>query len=225
MSTRPRILDLFSGAGGAAVGYHRAGFDVLGVDINPQPRYPFEFHQADALEFVAEHGHRFDAIHASPPCQLYTSVNRIVKLKGRTYPDLVAPTREVLSKSGKSWVIENVAGSPLKFAARVCGSAFGLDVRRHRYFEGSFVLFSTPCYHARQDKLGARFPSCFQSRKALNNGRRHLSTVVQVYGHTGGKALWPAAMGIDWMTSKELTQAIPPAFTEYIGKQLMEVVR
>ena len=95
--TRPRLLDLFCGAGGAAVGYHRAGFDVVGVDIKPQPRYPFEFVQADALEYVAEHGHEFDAIHASPPCQLYTVANNI---HGKNHPDLLPSTRERLIASG-----------------------------------------------------------------------------------------------------------------------------
>jgi DNA (cytosine-5)-methyltransferase 1 len=225
--TRPRLLDLFCGAGGAAAGYVRGGFDVTGVDVAPQPRYLLSgasrFVRADALEYLASHGREYDAVHASPPCQHYTAVNRTGKLAGKTYPDLVGPTREALLSIARPWVIENVIGSPLRHPLLLCGSMFGLAVRRHRLFESSVLLFQPgPCRHAEQDAAGPRFPSCFQTRKALRpGGRPHMSTVVQVYGNTAGKTLWPAAMGIDWMTSRELTQAIPPAFTFFIGCQLM----
>lgn len=206
------------------MGYHRAGFDVTGVDCRPQPRYPFEFIQADALEYLQAHGQDYDAIHASPPCQRYTAFNRTGKLKGKEYPDLVAPTRDLLEKTGRPWVIENVPGAPLRFAVQVCGSSFGLLVRRHRWFEANILLFGTTCRHHEQDAGGPRFPACYQTQKALRQGGKHLSTVVQVYGHTSGKALWPAAMGIDWMSSKELTRAIPPAYTEFIGRQLYRAI-
>jgi DNA (cytosine-5)-methyltransferase 1 len=221
---RPTLLDLYCGAGGCSVGYHRAGFDVIGVDVKPQPNYPFEFHQADALEFTSQHGSDYNAIHASPPCQAYTAINRSGKLKGKEYPDLVAETRRLLEASGRPWVIENVPGAPLRSPALLCGSAFGLAVRRHRIFESSFLLLGTQCRHHEQDRPGPRFPACFRSRKSLRENRRHLSTVVQVYGHTAGKHLWPEAMGIDWMTAREMTQAIPPAYTQYIGTQLMRIL-
>ena len=223
---KPRLLDLFCGAGGCSVGYHRAGFDVVGCDIKPQPRYPFPFVRADAMRPPFDL-RTFDAIHASPPCQKYTQVNRLAHLKGREYADLLGPTREMLIESGLPWIIENVQAAPMTNSIRLCGSSFGLLVRRHRLFEGSFVLFGIPCSHRWQDKAGARFPTAFRSEKYLTaDGRqqKRLSTVVQVYGHTAGKAVWPEAMGIDWMTSKELTQAIPPAYTEFIGRQLMAVL-
>jgi site-specific DNA-cytosine methylase len=130
---KPRLLDLFCGAGGAGMGYHRAGFEVVGVDIAPQPHYPFEFHQGDALEYLAAHGHEFDAIHASPPCQRYSSIQRITKNKHK-WPDLVDPVRQLLIKSGKPYVIENVQGAPLRVDAFMCGSMFGLGMIRHRIF-------------------------------------------------------------------------------------------
>lgn len=212
-----RLLDLFCGAGGCSVGYARAGFEVVGVDLNPQPRYPFTFHQADALEFLAAHGAEFDVIHASPPCQKYTQVNRYQKTKGREYPDLVEPTRTALVKVGLPWIIENVEGAPLGPAIRLCGTSFGLPIRRHRYFESSELLFGLECEHWRfKENI---YPTCFQERGA----KRRKSSVVQVYGNTSGVGLWPAAMGIDWMNRYEMTQAIPPAYTHYIGRQLMQL--
>lgn len=210
--TNPRLLDLFCGAGGAAMGYHRAGFSVVGVDHKAQKRYPFEFVQADALEFCCEHGHEFDVIHASPPCQAYMRSGMVAK-DGR-HPDLLGETRERLRGSGSSWVIENVPGAPMRADLTLCGSMFGLGVRRHRWFEVEpFRVWLVPCCD-------------------------HGSPVTSVYGHphgiggawrNGNKPMlpgtlpvWREAMGIDWMTAAELTQAIPPAYTEYIGKQLLE---
>ena len=126
----PRLLDLFCSAGGAAMGYHRAGFDVTGVDINPQPRYPFAFVQGDALEYVAAHGHEYDAIHASPPCQRYSKATIVHAGVRETHPDLVAPARELLVASGAEWIIENVVGAPLIAPARLCGTMFGLTFAR-----------------------------------------------------------------------------------------------
>lgn len=132
---RPRLLDLFCGAGGAAMGYHLAGFDVVGCDINPQPNYPFPFHQYDALAAIVEQGHRFDFIHASPPCQSYTPLNAY---NHHEYPDLIAVTRELLVASGKPWIIENVPQAPLIDPVTLCGPMFGLKLYRHRLFEASF---------------------------------------------------------------------------------------
>ena len=152
---RPKLLDLFCGAGGCAMGYHRAGFDVFGVDHKPQPRYPFEFMQADAMMFLKnmledvpeDNGgmsiNDFSVVHASPPCQAYSQANNIHGRKD--HPDLVGKTRSLLLKTGKVWVIENVPGAPLHSAALVCGLSLGLNVKRHRLFECSHVIFGTGC--------------------------------------------------------------------------------
>jgi DNA (cytosine-5)-methyltransferase 1 len=212
--TRPRLLDLFCGAGGAAVGYHRAGFDVVGVDIAPQPRFPFTFVQADALEYVREHGREFDAVHASPPCQRYT-VGRKIHDSGDRHPDLVDPCRVSLNESGRPWVMENVVGAPLRNAAVLCGLMFGLKVLRHRGFEASFLLMSPP--HPRHPK-GDLTGSC-QGYSTGANG------FVTVAGNNFVRTAGARAMGVDWqMTRPELAQAIPPAYTYYIGLQLMSYI-
>lgn len=208
-----RLLDLFCGAGGCGMGYHRAGFEVLGVDNRPQPRYPFEFHQADALEFLAEHGHEFDAIHASPPCQAYVPL-----AKRSRHPDLVASVRGLLIETGRPYVIENVPTSPIDRTLLLCGSMFGLDVRRHRHFETSGLMLAPRCDHVRQ---APRFRTPDRRQKSL-------SRVVAVYGHShfaGYGELRKRAMGIDWMIQAELSQAIPPAYTEWIGRHLMRHCR
>ena len=216
--TRPRLLDLFCGAGGAAMGYYRAGFDVVGIDHIAQKHYPFEFIQADALEYCAVHGEEFDVIHASPPCQAYSNITRGLHAD-KHYPDLIEPTRNALLKTGKKYVIENVPGAPLINPILLCGSMFGLGLpdghwlRRHRYFEVNFFVGLTPaCQHNK-------------SRQAIG-----------VYGASGGYCKQrntyrgfnvlerSAAMGIDWMTNPELTQAIPPAYTEFIGRQIIAIL-
>lgn len=226
LTTKPKLLDLFCGAGGCTKGYQRAGFWVQGVDIEPQPRYcGDEFVQADALEYLAQlieskKIRQFDAIHASPPCQVnLRGLNAANRARKRTieHSDLIPDTRHLCEKSGLSYVIENVEGSALVNAAKLCGSAFGLAVRRHRYFESSVVLFSSQCQHSIWRE--AKYPTNYRPE-----GKVVKSRVVQVYGNTAGRELWPAAMGIDWMTTGELTQAIPPAYTEFIGKQLSEVL-
>ncbi len=214
--TRPRLLDLFCGAGGAGMGYHRSGFDVVGVDINPQPHYPFEFHQADALTFPLD---GFDAIHASPPCQAWsTASGRGRKVDPDRYPRLIEPTRDRLARAGVPYVIENVAGTPLRNPIRLCGSSFGLDLQRHRLFElgGFYPLFVPQCAHHWQTR---RFRSLDGKRKG-----GYLARVVGVHGHVnyaGEAELRNRAMGIDWMAQDELTQAIPPAYTQWIGTQLL----
>ena len=202
MHRKPRILDLFCGAGGAAMGYARSGFEVIGVDINPQPNFPFEFHQADALTFPFD---GFDAIHASPPCQHYTwSARRW----GKEFPDLVDPVRDRLRAWGGLYVMENVIGAPLHNPIVLCGEMFGLRVIRHRLFETNWHVVA---------------PRHIKHRGKVRDG--HYVTVAGHGGH--GKTqlhLWKAAMGIDWMNRYELTQSIPPAFTEYIGHQLLRTL-
>jgi len=199
------------------MGYHRAGFgEIVGVDIAPQPRYPFTFVQCDALEFVKSYGAGFDAIHASPPCQRYSMANNI---HGRTdHPDLVGPTRDALIATGRPYVIENVPGVPLVCAVVVCGLPLGLGVKRHRLFESNLLLFGTQCSSHDGDWVSVfghtvleRSP---QIGRTVNNSpifrRKHLGT------ERGRQA-----MGISWMTREELSEAIPPAYTEFIGRQLL----
>lgn len=218
MTYRPLLLDGFCKAGGAGAGYYRAGFEVVGVDAEPQKRYPFEFVRSDFFEFVAEHGREFDMIHASPPCQAYSQARNLLRLKSDEgcYLDLVADTRSTLQKVGRPYVIENVVGAPLLNPIRLCGSSFGLDVRRHRLFESSHLIFGLSCNHDAQEP---RFPPA-------NPHRTNLMRVISVFGHSGiqpgvTKEMRARAMGIDWMTNSELSQAIPPAYTEHVGMQLL----
>ncbi len=218
---KPRLLDLFCGAGGCTKGYQRAGFHVTGVDINPQPRYCGEvFVQGDALAYLAEHGHKFNAIHASPPCQAYSVTKG---LSSRNHPEMVPQTRELLKAIGKPWVIENVPGAPLINALLLCGTMFGLDVIRHRLFECSRPIYFPPAMCAHAGKTGntrvmraqgiTRCPS-------QADGYRFVTVAGKSYLVEEGRR----AMGIEWMTQKELSQAIPPAYTEFIGQQLIEVL-
>ncbi|MFD0366310.1 DNA methylase [Nocardia sp. GCM10030253] len=219
---RPRLLDLFCCAGGAATGYHRAGFDVVGVDIAPQPNYPFEFHRADALEFVAEHGSRFDAIHASPPCQGYLNLGAVNRTLGREYnhPDLIAATRELLVRTGLPYVIENVedARPHLISPVRICGTGLNQPLRRHRLFESNVPLIGVACAHDRFTE-----PKYWTGWRP--NGERRLSTVVQVYGNGGGREHWAPAMGMDWATDKEMAAAVPPSYTRHLGRQLLRLAQ
>lgn len=215
-----RLLDLFCGAGGAAMGYHRAGFEVVGVDIEPQPHYPFEFHQGDAMEFCEKYGRDFEVIHASPKCQRDTKLGAPWKAQdGYDYnhPDQITPTRNLLKQTGKLYVIENVPGADLINPIRLCGSSFGLRVRKHRLFELPIFLLYPPCQHYWQDN-----DPIFIVR---NNGKYLKTGVCYVFGTGTGKGKdWAKAMDIDWMTRAELSQAIPPAYTEWLGKQIMAAV-
>lgn len=208
-----KLLDLFCGAGGAAMGYHRAGFDVVGVDINRQPRYPFSFLQADALAMLddAEFLQQFDVVHASPPCQAYSIMRAVTGQKD--HPRLIEPIREKLEKAGPIWVIENVMGSPLRWAIVLCGAQFGLRTYRHRAFESNVLLLSSPCKHLHKLKTGR------QGRRPADN------EFICVTGNFSGVDIGRQAMGIDWMTRAEITQAIPPAYTEYIGQQLLNALK
>jgi DNA (cytosine-5)-methyltransferase 1 len=222
MQYKPRLLDLFCGAGGAAMGYYRAGFEVVGVDIAKQPRYPFTFVQGDALEYAAKYGHQFDVIHASPPCQRNTRLNRIRKIKSSTdanYVDLIPETRALLESLGVPYVIENVEGAALNNPFMLCGSYFSdLLVYRHRFFESShFVL--TPAHTPHNDKTppAGQGPSPKGFVSITAGG---LFNVPEGYTPASYKNM---AMGIDWMTQNGLTEAIPPRYTEFIGRQLIAV--
>lgn len=201
----PRCLDLYCKAGGAGKGYALAGYDVTGVDIEPQARYPFRFVLGDALEYVAVHGREYDLIHASPPCQGYTSLQG---RWGREYPDLIAATRAALQATGKPYVIENVPGAPLENPIMLCGSMFDLRVIRHRLFETSPVLWFPP-------------GRCSHPRGAVGRqGHRAKGEWMTVTGHFSDVPKAQRAMGIDWMTQAELAQAIPPAYTKWLGEQI-----
>ena len=222
--SKPRLLDLFCGAGGAAVGYHRAGFDVVGVDIEPQPHYPFEFWQMDALEFCEDTGEwDFDAIHASPPCPRYSVLRHANITKGSDHPDLVGRTRELLQASGLPWVMENVPGAPMSATIVLCGSMFELgsgerQLRRHRLFESNIMLMQPQCAH-KGEAIGV-YGGRPTGRYTFENGIRK-GLKGRRGGYQGRMDERREAMGIDWMPSKELNNAIPPAYTEFIGAQLL----
>lgn len=212
---RPLLLDLFCGAGGAAVGYHRAGFDVVGVDIKPQPRYPFPFIQGDAVQFLHDlewtqgiYSERIHAIHASPPCQGYSAMSSCRPGLADRYPRLIEPVRELLDETGLPYVIENVPGSPLKNPVELCGQMFGLDLYRHRLFESNLSL------------IAPEHP--VHVMPASKAGHWKSGTVMSIAGHVSPIAKAREAMGIDWMTRDGLAEAIPPAYTEHIGAQLLE---
>ena len=208
-----RIADLFCCAGGAAEGYHRAFPDaeIVGVDIEPQPNYPFEFVLADAMTFDLA---GFDFIHGSPPCQAFTAYRRKGHGVGDNYPDLIGPLRERLRATGVPWVIENVPRAPLENHVQLCGSSFGLDVRRHRWFESNVPLRGSLCDHHWQTP---RFPPA--------TNRTNLRSTVEIGVWRIPLDVQQRAMGIDWMTREELSEAIPPAFTEHIGNSIKEALR
>lgn len=240
------------------MGYHQAGFEVVGVDIEPQKNYPFEFHQADAFEFLAEHGREFDAIHASPPCQSYTSLRSLHPEK--EYPDLLDATRDALISLGLPYMIENVPGSPIRANLMLCGTMFrlgtpcGAELQRHRYFEAPwFSGFVPDCEHgwslggvigvfgskARDRSINREYSVRrtigVVGHTANDQGAKHRRRrVMSVTGSTAQQnvvnnqiretysvAEARIAMGIPWMTMAELSQAIPPAYTKFIGERLM----
>ncbi len=254
---RPEILDLFCCAGGSAVGLYRAGFNVTGVDIKPQPHYPcfhdadyashFKFYQADALTFPLD---GYDAYWASPPCQ-FASEMRKGRWQNRKHPNLIPSIRERLKATGRPYIIENVSGakSYLDNPVMLCGSMFGLGAESFYHcgcgydFEYDLGKYGCPnCEGGKIARLKYRYQlrrhRLFESNILLfaPTHCNHQGQPVPVYGHAGGKSkrdgltfpgtdAWREAMGIDWMTGKELSQAIPPAYSEYIGKRLMEAAR
>jgi DNA (cytosine-5)-methyltransferase 1 len=226
MVMRPILLDACCGAGGATRGYQQAGWYVVGVDINPQPNYcGDEFIQADALEYLenevwlinrGEPYWNFAAVHASPPCQAHTTLAKGNNANVGYYPDLIAPTRELLIATGLPYVIENVPSAPLRSPITLCGEMFGLDVIRHRLFESNILLMQPPHPAHRGRVAGYR------------HGEKFDGPYFAVYGNGGGKGTlqqWRGAMGIDWMQTKhELAESIPPAYTAHIGSQLIQAL-
>lgn len=234
---KPRLLDLFCGAGGAAMGYHRAGFDVVGVDIKPQPNYPFEFYKGGALAFLEGLylyswtlvDGEFDAIHASPPCQAYSHAGLYASRRRADHPRLIAATRDLLTRTGLPYVIENVedARRELIEPVMLCGSLVGLpDLERHRYFETNWpLLVPSHCQHGVRGR--ARFPGTTRA-----DGSRPNSAIVNQMASGVTHQMLADAMGIDWLPAPgrkrptpELCEAIPPAYTELIGHQLMSYLK
>ena len=195
------------------MGYHRAGFEVVGVDITPQRHYPFEFHQADALAYDLT---GFDVIHASPPCQHYSSCRNYPTCQVKTYPDLITATRARLIGSNTIYVIENVKGSPLINPNKLTGTMFGLKMHRERWFESNVFFFTPEHRGLAGERLGKRGFVCMVG--CGDGGRMGLPKDHRT------KTAWVSASGIDWMTMYEMTQAIPPAYTEWIGRQLMDIL-
>jgi DNA (cytosine-5)-methyltransferase 1 len=202
------------------MGYHRAGFEVVGVDIRPQPRYPFTFVQGDAFEYMAEligrtgqfEPWQFDAIHASPPCQAFTDLKDMHN--AIRHEDLLTPTRELLEATGLPYIIENVEGAPMSPTVTLCGSSFGLGaegarLQRHRHFETNWPLLAPPCAHGVASRVIGVYGGHGRDRRRTVN-TQDFSTEAR-----------REAMEIDWMTGAELSQAIPPAYTELIGHQLL----
>jgi DNA (cytosine-5)-methyltransferase 1 len=238
--TRPKLLDLYCGAGGASYGYMLAGFDVTGVDLYPQKRYPrndhMRFVQGDAIEYILAHGWEYDAIHASPPCQTHSTITP----DKSKHLDLIPQTRYALECMGVPYIIENVPGAKkaLRNPVMLCGADFGLKVYRHRLFESNVMLLVpphikhtlpsddemtlTPEQQAALDLIVA------QDKRHFDKHGKHRYTgdtrFVTVAGHITGRDYAAFAMGIDWMDTPALAQAIPPAYTHYLGKQLMQHV-
>ena len=213
-----KLLDLFCCAGGASEGYSRAGFEIVGVDKDPQPQYPFEFIQGDAFEYLKEYGHEFDAIHASPPCQHFTKYRNCRKDIATRYEDLIEPTRAALVASGKLYIIENVVGSPLLDPVTLCGSMFGLDVRRHRLFESNLKMEQPKCDHTVWE------PNRFPGGRSRERGHARVLCrgTVEIGRWNIPIATQKAAMGIDWITDlRKLSESIPPSYTEWLGKRMI----
>ena len=212
-----RLLDLFCGAGGAAVGYHRAGFsEIVGVDIKPQPRYPFRFVQGDAIKYLSDNWVKFDVFHASPPCQRWSIGNRPQR-SAEKHHDFIAPTRRWFRGIRRPWVIENVRLAPMENAILLCGTMFDLKVFRHRLFESKHLLLA-PAHSRHDGSTGAH-----RGYSTLRSGRNGF---ICVAGHNFEFQAAADAMRIDWMKARwELAEAIPPAYTEYIGRQLLAYLR
>ena len=220
-----RLLDLQCKAGGASKGYSDAGFEVVGIDIKKQKRYPYEFIKADCLEILQDLDYlrTFDVIAASPPCQTHSRTKHLRDAQGGTTTklDLIPQTRAALIESGVPYVIENVPGAPLINPVQFCGSSFGLKVRRHRLFESSIEITGSVCKHKEQGKPIGVYGAMNDTAQGLDK-----ATGKYVIGGSTAKSVEEArnAMGIDWMIWGELVEAIPPAYTYAIGKQLLEVL-
>lgn len=204
-----KLLDLYCGGGSAGYGYEKAGFDVTGVDLFPQKRHRGKFIQSDAIEYLLEYGHLYDAVHASPPCQEYSTASMQFRISGKEYPDLVSETRQALKKVGKPYIIENVPNSPLINPILLCGSMFGMRTYRHRLFESSINLTAPlhPKHTAKNTKMG---------RKPKDG------EFIQYVGHFSGVKEVQDMCGTPWLGQYELAQSIPPQYTEFLGHQMRE---
>ncbi len=202
-----KVLDLCCGGGGAAMGYYRSGYAVTGVDLHPQPKYPFDFIQDDALNYAADHAHEYDLIHVSPPCQAFSAITP----DRSKHINLIPAFRRILKASGKPYVIENVPRSPLKNPIMLCGTMFGLLVIRHRLFETNPVLWwpPQPCQHLRKVVKAGRKP----------DRKKHYAAV---FGNFSDIEFGQQAMKIDWLGQKRLAQAIPPAYTQWIATEIQK---
>lgn len=210
IENRPLLIDLFSGAGGCAMGYYRVGFNVIGCDTKKQPRYPFLFYQYDAFEFLELAKDIADIIHASPPCQGYSTTKN---LSGKTYPMLIPQTKDLLVNIGKPYVIENVPGSEkeMDHPIMLCGTMFNLDVIRHRYFDmWTSIEVDMECNHVKKTA----------PRGEYDRGQRGYITIA---GNNFENKFAKKAMQIDWMSKKELAQAIPPIYTQWIGERIIHL--
>ena len=225
-----RLLDLFCCEGGAGQGYADAGFEVVGVDTEPRYgklRYPFEFYLGDAIEFVREHGHEYDAIHASPPCQLYSVTNHA---KSHRHPDLVGLTRDALRATGRPYVIENVVGAPLEDPTLLCWSMFyapgsvidddgtPLRMERHRLFESNVTL-GTPgsCHHPKDVQVAGSYGGARRDKREAREVRHG--------GYVPSIPVQQRLLGIDWMTQYGMFQSLPPVYTRWVGRRLLDVTR
>ncbi|MGW2207152.1 SAM-dependent methyltransferase [Streptomyces sp. NPDC001774] len=205
-SRRPRLLDAFCCQGGASAGYAAAGFDVTGIDLHPQPRYPYRFIQGDAIAYIHEHGREYDVIVGSPPCQFYS---RTWKIQQRDHPALIAPTRQAMQATGRPWVIENVeeARNELRNPVTLCGASFGLHTYRHRLFEASFPI-TVP------DHPVHTHPTVKMGRPLKPGDWYH------AVGHFSNVPYVRADMRVPWMSRDGISECIPPAYTEWIGRQV-----
>lgn len=220
------LLDLYCCEGGAGEGYRRAGFNITGIDKERQTRYPGRFIQWDAIDYVIKYGYRYDAFHASPPCQPFS---RSKHTHNKEYEDLLDPTRKVLEEIGKPYIIENVYGAPMSNAVTLCGAKFGLTaidtdgtplvLRRHRLFESNEWLWPAECEHLGYVDRGYKIAGVYGA-----GSRTQESAKERGGGYTPSKEVAEQLLGIDWMSIHGLTQAIPPAYTEYLGKQLIEIL-
>ena len=205
-----KLLDLFCGAGGASKGYAMAGFEVTGIDVKHGKRYPFKYIRGDVRDYLhADFLQQFDVIAASPPCQTHSATKHLRNAQGKSTSkiDMIPEVREALIASGKPYVIENVPNAPLINPIQLCGSGFGLKVRRHRLFESNVSIVGNTCNHKAQGKPVGIYGSM---RDEIPNGGHTAKTMAEAN----------QAMGIDWMIWSELVESIPPSYTEFIGNQL-----
>lgn len=201
-----KLLDLFCCQGGAAKGYKNIGFDVTGVDIFDQPRYPYNFINDDAINYLINHHQEYDCFHASPPCQTFSCTKN---LHSKTHKNLIPEVREVLLKIGKPYVIENVIHAPLINPILLCGTMFKLKVFRHRKFESNFYI--------QQPKHYKHLGKTKNSITGITTDGEYISVAGHIFIVDDAKK----AMGIDWMTAKGLSQALPPLYAEYVGFYMM----